>query len=737
MNPIRTYNLSQKVTWHDPSEGSSGSMPLGNGRLAANVWVDRNGLCNAYLSRGDAWAEYGNLLKLSLIQLRITHNETNPLCNLAYFSQTLDLSTATIEIDAHTQSQTHITLRIWIDPEYDTLRIQGTSSAFVQVELLLQCWRNKKRQLTPPEQHYLHNHAPYPVFMYPDTYAESDKNNIILYHRNESSCWQDNLSHQGLDGFIEKGEDPLLFRTFGTCVSGDHFRRIQADCLRSVGALKQWTLACSTYTAQTEQVDTWLAELDVYHQRAWNISWDAQYKKQCDVWNQFWDQSGIHISGNTWGNRVSQGYALQRFINACAGGGPYPIKFNGSLFTADWEVPGEAFNSDYRRWGGGYWHQNTRLPYWTMLASGDYHHVFPFITMYSEALPLARYRVQTYFNHEGANFPETMYFWGTYLNENYGWDRSGKPIHEIENQYIRYYYAGGIETVFFGLMLYFYTQDVVFLQTHTLPLAYEILTFYDQHYQRDSDGKLYIHPAQVIEQWWEAINPTPEVAGLHAICELLNHLDPLLLNHTLHDLLKRIQPSIPTIPQKVRDGQSVLTPAHMWSGPPHNVENPELYPIFPYRHYGVGKPYLDMAQHTFKTRSETHDLGWAQDGMVAALVGLADDALKSVLKKLATSSVYARFPGFWGPNFDWIPDQDQGCTAMFTLQHMLLQPVGKKIYLFPAWKKNWDVQFKLHAPYQTTVECILEEGKITSCSVQPESRTADLVNCLDDNRSSI
>ena len=33
---------------------------------------------------------------------------------------------------------------------------------------------------------------------------------------------------------------------------------------------------------------------------------------------------------------------------------------------------------------------------------------------------------------------------------------------------------------------------------------------------------------------------------------------------------------------------------------------------------------------------------------------------------------------------------------------MLLQVVGRKIYLFPAWPKTWDVNFKLHPLYNTT-----------------------------------
>lgn len=33
----------------------------------------------------------------------------------------------------------------------------------------------------------------------------------------------------------------------------------------------------------------------------------------------------------------------------------------------------------------------------------------------------------------------------------------------------------------------------------------------------------------------------------------------------------------------------------------------------------------------------------------------------------------SRFPAFWGPNSDWIPDQDHGSVAAIALQRMLLQ----------------------------------------------------------------
>jgi hypothetical protein len=55
-----------------------------------------------------------------------------------------------------------------------------------------------------------------------------------------------------------------------------------------------------------------------------------------------------------------------------------------------------------------------------------------------------------------------------------------------------------------------------------------------------------------------------------------------------------------------------------------------------------------------------------------------------------------------------------------------LQVDDKRILLFPAWPKNMDVHFKLHAPYNTTVEAELKNGKIISVIVLPEERKKDV-----------
>jgi hypothetical protein len=64
---------------------------------------------------------------------------------------------------------------------------------------------------------------------------------------------------------------------------------------------------------------------------------------------------------------------------------------------------------------------------------------------------------------------------------------------------------------------------------------------------------------------------------------------------------------------------------------------------------------------------------------------------------------------------------------MMTLEMMLMQTDGKRIYLLPAWPEDWTADFKLHAPYRTTIEGHVANGKITRLRVTPNSRAKDVV----------
>ena len=135
-----------------------------------------------------------------------------------------------------------------------------------------------------------------------------------------------------------------------------------------------------------------------------------------------------------------------------------------------------------------------------------------------------------------------------------------------------------------------------------------------------------------------------------------------------------------------------------------NIENPELYAVFPYRIFGVGKPGLPLALHTFALRGYKSWHGWHQDAIQAALLGLTAEAKKMVTSNFTAKQNSSRFPAFWGPNYDWVPDQDHGSVSSRALQNMLVQTNGDEVLLFPAWPKEWDVQFKVNIPGKATIE---------------------------------
>jgi len=64
---------------------------------------------------------------------------------------------------------------------------------------------------------------------------------------------------------------------------------------------------------------------------------------------------------------------------------------------------------------------------------------------------------------------------------------------------------------------------------------------------------------------------------------------------------------------------------------------------------------------------------------------------------------------------------------MIALQRMLLQTEGKKIFLLPAWPKDWNVEFKVHAPYNTTIEGSYQNGKLKQVETKPSLRLKDIL----------
>jgi hypothetical protein len=210
------------------------------------------------------------------------------------------------------------------------------------------------------------------------------------------------------------------------------------------------------------------------------------------------------------------------------------------------------------------------------------------------------------------------------------------------------------------------------------------------------------------------------------VTERLLALPEKLVSSADRELWKRLRAKLPPIPLRDVGGRKALAPATFFANK-SNIENPELYPVFPFRLFAFNRPNADWALAALEHRWDRGNSGWRQDDIFMAYLGLTDDARKAVVGRARSHDRGERFPAFWGPNYDWTPDQDHGGVLMKAFQSMLLQTDGNQIFLLPAWPKDWDVEFKLHAPQKTVIEGVYRHGNLGSLRVTPESRRRDLV----------
>lgn len=58
---------------------------------------------------------------------------------------------------------------------------------------------------------------------------------------------------------------------------------------------------------------------------------------------------------------------------------------------------------------------------------------------------------------------------------------------------------------------------------------------------------------------------------------------------------------------------------------------------------------------------------------------------------------------------------------------MLMRYDGRRIQILRAWPKDWTADFKLHAPFNTTIRGHVEDGKLYGQWVTPAAPEKDVV----------
>ncbi len=118
---------------------------------------------------------------------------------------------------------------------------------------------------------------------------------------------------------------------------------------------------------------------------------------------------------------------------------------------------------------------------------------------------------------------------------------------------------------------------------------------------------------------------------------------------------------------------------------------------------------------------------WTQDQIHWAYAGNAKEAQAGLIERFSHASPQCRFPVYGARMPDSAPDFDHFGAGTTALQRMLVQEVGDKILLLPAWPANWDADFKLHLSKQTILSGNVVDGKLLDWTIFPEERSGDVV----------
>ncbi|MFC2118943.1 DUF5703 domain-containing protein [Bacteroidota bacterium] len=774
---LEQYN----VVWSEQSNNSSESMPLVGGDTGCNVWVE-NGDVLLYMQRSGCLSENGEYLKLGRIRLRL---DPNPFDKTCVFTQELKLEEGYVEIvgkNLTDDKPENTKVRLWIDVKNPVIHIDIFSDKAVQAIVYYESWRIDDKELKPGGGR--DRWGCFSLEAYPGKIIKGkdeisfEENKILFYHRNP----EDNLvpgvliKQQELEEYSEEIVDDISGRTFGGLISGEGFIPDgHTDGLYGITPFKAWKLVSKkpakkhrisivSHINQTDNLKQWKNEIDLLAEEVLK-NHDKNFNSTVLWWKNFWDRSWINIfpdkpdpSNKVW--QAGRNYQLFRYQLGGNAYGEYPTKFNGGNLTFDpsYVDNKRAFDPDWRAWGGSvFTAQNQRLVYWPMLKSGDFETILPQLELYRKGLPGAEARVKKYFGHKGALFSEYTSVPGLALGAGWGWKDSNHRTRGEEipfgdsradglrgyndlvergvmaNPSIAYHWESQVEHAYMALEYNRYSGKDI---SAYIPFIKSALIFFDEHYQKrrlmlngnplDKNGKLVIYPSSSCESYRGAKNPSDLIAGLQACISSILELKTDYFSESEKEYFRTYLKRLPDYSYDTIKGKKILKPAESW-GRYQNVECPQFYPLFPFNRFSLNSENINVFRNTWELGEFPKDMiiSWHQDGIFYARMGMTQKAAEYNIKKLQDSE--RRFPTFWGPGHDWVPDHNWGGSGMIGLQEMLMQCFDGKIYLLPAWPKEWDVQFKLHAPNNTTVEAYLQNGVIKNLKVTPSERKNDVI----------
>jgi hypothetical protein len=668
---------------------------FGNGRVGGSVHTPENRI-EILICRNDTWDARGDLRAMAVLEIRAGAG----LFSLAkHVKQTCDPAEAVITIEVDEVKFSIVCPR---HSECILVEIEDERKEVREVEVRLRGVR------------------------------DDDVTEICsVTHCNGESYYAECNAKVEIDGPAMGFPDPLSGRAWGVFVD------------RGEAGARRCRIWCAAICLPPDGSENPLGELRATADRVLagaRQDGDSLLAEHRRWWVEYWDKSYLQLtSANGDAEYEERLWYLNHYYLGCAHGGGIPPYFTGATFLL---VP------EPRDWGYGYFWQNMRELYWPLFAAGHGHFAKEILRFYLEAAPLARQQTRSRFGIDAILFTEVITFWGVHPGLTRKEALEGSQTNNFSNN---------LEICLLMDWYRKFSGDEKFFQEECYPFIKGVMDFFLFWAKRGDDGCWHITPSNALETFVDMIDPAPDLAGLHYLLprlvtwgrefgeapeqierwsEFQQNLAPLPVGRK--SLCSTTWEGIHVeewLTALIPDPEGIFLPA---GGQPReqtqrtNMENPELYAVFPWGLVHLDSPEPDRRRFERTWKHRTWHLcnnGWSQDVPQLARMGWSEPAKT---RSLEHAGFTQRFPNgsftcAASPRFHGMLTAhsylDSSGVHLTGLQEMLLQDFDGILRIAPAVSCEWSGRFRLHASSGFLVEAAFYQGQPVAARLVAERDT--------------
>ena len=517
--------------------------------------------------------------------------------------------------------------------------------------------------------------------------------------------------------------------------------------------------SASSYDPEEDVAGLALKQMDT----AQSKNFEKLLSSNRDWWGDYWSKSFIHLhSSDGVADMVEKNYTYFLYIMGSCSRGEYMLGFNGML----WHTTG-----DLAQWGSQFWWNNQGFYYNGLTPSNHPELLEPVFKMNSRNYDSYARAAEQQWGSKGIWIPETNWFDGPedlpdniaeemrelYLKRkpwaerseefnayaqnknglNSRWNylfaiRMGKNLDKAPFAWTSHIFSATAKISYLYWLNYTYGLDKEWLKTTAYPMIKGTVEFYRNfpNFYKGEDGKYHIKHINNLESNWGGSDSPEEFAAMYAMFPIVIQASEILgVDSELRPIWKEIYENLAPLP----NGYQLASYYNLFS---INSENEELH-----------KKVLESYERTYPNGVNPDikmNVG-NRYGVTAAKLGFADDVkymLPSIIK--GYNGNYCDYIGSSGPE-----PKETGlvvmrnrlslregpgtteCQRLGEASHVLYQALLQSTppspgddapinSIFPAWPKEWDVQYTLAARDAFLISASMEKGQIEFVEVHSQ-----------------